>query len=63
MLVCIWFGASPVEGAGDGLFEVVWESDIDITMLVSRPSLRVVNVFVALVRYNLDAIICFIARL
>lgn len=50
MLACIWFGASPVEGAGDGLFEVVWESDIDITMLVSRPSLRVVKVFVALVR-------------
>ena len=52
MLACIWFGASPVEGAGDGLFEVVWESDIDITILVSRPSLRVVEVFVALVRYN-----------
>lgn len=63
MLACIWFGASPADGAGDGLFEVVGESDIDITILVSRPSLRVVSAFVALVQYNLDAIICFIARL
>lgn len=47
MLPCICCGASPVEGVGDELDEVVCESDIDMTVGVCRgPSLRVVTAFV-----------------